>query len=680
MLLYRSILFSLFVLFVIGILAPLGFAENTALPPPALPHMQLAPAPEFPADAEWVNTNRPLRLRQLRGKVVLLDFWTYGCINCLHILPDLKRLEATYTRELVVIGVHTAKYDHESVRAHIQQAIERYGITHPVMNDHDGRMWDAYRVPGWPTQILIDPEGHVIQGFIGEHHRERMAHLISATIARHRQRGTLREDAALPALTAPEPRETPLRYPGKIVVDTESSRLVVADTNHHRLVLASLAGDLMATIGRGRAGAADGPFDTAMFRQPQGMVLQGDVLYVADTGNHVVRRVDLSRQTVETVLGSGKQARVLNVPGYGRSVPLNSPWALYRQEQNLYIAMAGSHQIWHADLLTGYVEPFAGSGREAWVDDIHVDAAFGQPSGLTGDGQWLYVADTEVNALRRLSLDPDGATTTVAGGGLFNFGDGDGHGPAVKFQHPLGVVATRDHVFIADTYNHKIKQFDPASGHVQSLAGTGVVGYRDGAFDQALFNEPGGLSGGGGKLYVADTNNHCVRVLDLSARTVLTLQLKGLEAPSESGAWAADAEDDSVETMKLERHVLPALSQTAARIRLHPPAGWKVNARAPGRLAVTIDGDAVEVTVAYTGRTIRPMAAEVTIPFNVAKAGTSALLRVDLDFVLCRLGDEGGGVPRQVAWEVPVQSTSRAARAELALHDRMASILKDFNE
>ncbi len=367
--------------------------------------MNLVPAPEFPRDAEWVNTDQPLSLRQLRGKIVLLDFWTYGCINCLHILPDLKRLEATFARELVVIGIHTAKYDHESARAHIQQAIHRHGIMHPVMNDRDHRMWDAYRVSGWPTQILIDPTGRVIQGFIGEHHRERIAHLIGETIRYHRQQGTL-DDGPLPVLAMPQLRDTPLRYPSKVAVDTSSSRLVVADTNHHRLVLANLEGDVIALIGSGRAGMVDGAFATTTFRQPQGMALRGDELYVADTGNHVVRRVDLAQGRVETVLGSGQQARTLNVRGYGRAVALNSPWALYRHGLALYIAMAGSHQIWHANLTTGYAEPFAGTGREAWVDDIHIDAAFGQPSGLAGDGQRLYVADTEVNALRVLSLDP----------------------------------------------------------------------------------------------------------------------------------------------------------------------------------------------------------------------------------------------------------------------------------
>ncbi len=244
----------------------------------------------------------------------------------------------------------------------------------------------------------------------------------------------------------------PLSYPSKVAVDTVTSRLIVADTNHHRLILASLEGDVIAIIGSGRAGMVDGAFATAAFRQPRGMVLEGDELYVADTGNHVVRRVDLTQRRVETVLGSGQQARTLNVPGYGRAVSLNSPWALYRDGASLYISMAGSHQIWHADLKTRYAEPFAGSGSEAWVDDVHIDAAFGQPSGLAGDGQQLYVADTEVNAVRVLNLVPDGITTTAAGGGLFTFGDRDGIGREVKLQHPQGIAVSQEGIFIADTY------------------------------------------------------------------------------------------------------------------------------------------------------------------------------------------------------------------------------------
>ena len=244
------------------------------------------------------------------------------------------------------------------------------------------------------------------------------------------------------------------------------------------------------------------------------------------------------------------------------------------------------------------------------------------------------MADTEVNALRELSLDPDGLTTTVAGGGLFTFGDRDGTGQIVKLQHPQGVAVSRGRVFIADTYNHKIKQFDPASGQVHTLAGTGTSGYQDGPLDRALFDEPGGLSADRDHLYVADTNNHRVRIIDLFAGLVSTFELKGLTSLSESEARSSPVENDLVQTMKLDRHVWPALSNTTARLHLHPPKGWKVNARAPGRLTVAIDGDAVGVAVAHTGRTIRPMPAQVTVSFHVARAGTSALVRVDLAFGL----------------------------------------------
>ena len=449
------------------------FADTTPVGSPSLPHLSLALAPEFPEGLQWLNTDRPLRLHELRGKVVLLDFWTYGCINCLHILPDLRRLEATYARELVVIGVHAAKYDNEAVLAHLRQAVHRYGITHPVVNDRDFVLWKAYRVTGWPTQILIDPTGHLLQGFVGENHRQRLSRLIAETVAVHRQRGTLREDARWPQEVTTEAPPTPLRYPGNVLADAAASRLFIADTQYHRLLMTDLHGNVLAVIGHGGAGAADGSFAQATFRQPQGMAVQGSVLYVADAGNHLLRRVDLIRHEVTTLAGTGEKAQEFNVPGYGREVPLNSPWDLYGQGTMLYIAMAGMHQIWRLNLLTTYVEPFAGSDREDLIDAPHLEAAFGQPSGLSGDGQRLYVADSEVNAVRAVDGNPDGVTTTLAGGGLFTFGDRDGVGAAGRLQHPLGVAYADGVVYVADTYNHKIKQLDLQSGELQTFAGTG---------------------------------------------------------------------------------------------------------------------------------------------------------------------------------------------------------------
>ncbi len=646
--------------------APVARAETAV---PSLPHMSLTPAPEFPSDLEWVNTSRPLSLRALRGKVVLLDFWTYGCINCLHILPDLHRLEAAYPRELVVIGVHSAKYDNEGTLANIRQAVQRYGITHPVVNDRAFRMWKSYRVPGWPTVMVLDPEGNILQGFVGENHYERLDRLIASTVALHRHKGTLRDKQPFVAAIYPTPQTTPLRYPGKILADAVSSRLFIADTNHHRLVMADLHGTVQAVIGTGRAGANDGSFATASFRQPQGMALLGSMLYVADTGNHLLRRVDLQRRVVETVLGSGEKARTFNVPGTGRRVALNSPWALYGQGAYVYIAMAGMHQLWSLELATGYAEPFAGSSREDVVDELHLDAAFGQPSGLTGDGRVLYVADSEVNAIRRVEIDPDGKTSTLAGGGLFTFGDRDAVGAEARLQHPLGVTYADGVVYMTDTYNHKIKRLDAQSGQVRTLAGTGKPGLKDGAAEQAQFYEPGGLSSAHGHLYVADTNNHRVRVVDVEARTVSTLPLRGLTPPTPRTTVTHETTEDA--PVRLADHTLAAASQVPLHIMLQATDEWKVNEQAPATLTITTEGDAVQVPLEYAQRTLQPMTPQVSIPLTVAQAGTRAVLRVDLAFVMCQVGQQTICLPRQLAWEIPVQSRVEAAQSELVLAYRL---------
>ena len=646
--------------------APAAQAETAV---PSLPHMSLTPAPEFPADLEWVNTARPLSLRALRGKVVLLDFWTYGCINCLHILPDLHRLEAAYPRELVIIGVHSAKYDNEGALANIRQAVQRYGITHPVVNDREFRIWKAYRVPGWPTVMVLDPEGNILQGFVGENHYERLDRLIASTVALHRQKGSLRDEQPFVVTTHPTPQLTPLRYPGKILADVASARLFIADTNHHRLVMTDLRGTVQAVIGSGRAGAADGPFASASFRQPQGMTLHGSMLYVADTGNHLLRRVDLRRRVVDTVLGSGDKARTFNVPGTGRGVALNSPWALYEQGAYVYIAMAGMHQLWRLELATGYAEPFAGSSREDLVDELHLDAAFGQPSGLTGDRRALYVADSEVNAIRHVEIDPDGKTSTLAGGGLFTFGDRDAVGSEARLQHPLGVTYVNGAVYIADTYNHKIKRLDVQSRQVRTLAGTGKPGWQDGAADQAQFYEPGGLSSAHGRLYVADTNNHRVRVVDIATRTVSTLPLRGLTPPSSQTAVTPETAEDA--PVRLADHTLAAASQVPLHIVLQATDEWKVNEQAPATLTITAEGDAVQIPLEYAQRTLRPMTPQLSIPLTVAQAGTRAVLRVDLAFVMCQVGQQTVCLPRQLAWEIPVQSRVEAAQSELVLAYRL---------
>lgn len=517
-------------------------AANTVTPPAAAPAepRPKVPAPELEGGVAWLNTAGPLSLKKdLRGKVVLLDFWTLCCINCIHVIPDLARLERKYANELVVIGVHSPKFDSEKDTASIRKAILRYQIEHPVVNDADHKIWNSYGVEAWPTLVLIDPEGNLLGEVSGEGNFELLDKVIAKVIEEHRQKKTLNEQPIRFDLARfRESGDTPLFFPGKVVADGAGNRLFIADSTHHRIVITDLEGKLLAVAGTGVPGLADGPFDQARFSDPQGLAFRGDTLYVADRKNHCLRELNLRDKTVRTIAGTGEQEfdatnRRLDRPVPGRSIGLNSPWDLYLHGDQLFIAMAGHHQIWVYDLKRRDIGPYAGTGQENIGDGPLAFARFAQPSGLTGDGKYLYVADSETSSIRRVPLEPTGRVKTLVGRGLFVFGDQDGPGraedetaPEARLQHALGVVHHDGKLYIADTYNNKIKVLDLATNRVQTLAG-GDWGWPV----PRPFHEPGGISYANGKLYVADTNAHRIRVIDLATRAVSTLRLTGLEPP-----------------------------------------------------------------------------------------------------------------------------------------------------
>jgi thiol-disulfide isomerase/thioredoxin len=484
-------------------------------------------APELEGGVGYLNSAGPIRLRDLRGKVVVLDFWTLCCINCIHTLPDLARLEKKYANELVVIGIHTAKFENEKDSESIRKAILRYEIKHPVLNDANMRIWRSYHVRSWPTLYLIDPEGYLVGQGSGEGLHDALDEAIGKLVKLHRDKKTLDEKPRRFEL-AREDGTSPLFFPGKVLADAASDRLFIADSTHHRIVLTDLAGKKIAVAGTGEPGKADGPFAEARFDDPQGMALAGDTLYVADRKNHLIRALDLKAQTVRTVAGTGQQGESRRYGGPALKTGLNSPWDLYFQGDTLYIALAGHHQIWTLDLAKAVLAPYAGAGPEN-IRDGPLDAAlFAQPSGLASDGTTLYVADSEVSAIRAVPLGGKGEVKTLVGEGLFEFGDVDGVGPKVRLQHALGVAYADGRLYVADTYNSKIKVLDPVRRSCTTL-----LGERAGWLAGALFNEPGGLSYADGKLYVADTNAHRIRVVDLKALTVSTLALQGVEAPKQ---------------------------------------------------------------------------------------------------------------------------------------------------
>ncbi|RMF95294.1 MAG: hypothetical protein D6741_11860, partial [Planctomycetota bacterium] len=517
------------------------------------------PAPDLPNDLEWLNTSSPLGWRDLRGKFVLLDFWTYCCINCMHILPELAKLEEAYPNELVVIGVHSAKFTGEQETANIREAIQRYGIRHPVINDRDMRVWRQFHVSAWPTLILVDPAGRVVWARSGEQTFETLDALLRKAIPYYRRQGLLDERPVYFSHELERREETPLYFPGKVLYDAATDRLFIADSNHHRIVIARSDGKLLDIVGCGRKGRRDGTFDAAEFSHPQGMTLLDGALYVADTENHLIRKVDWQKRQVSTVAGTGTQARgrSLTAPGKATAVDLSSPWDLYAVDGRIFVAMAGSHQIWLFDPVKERIGPFAGNGREDIVDGPLLPprpyapgyASFAQPSGLSADDRYLYVADSEGSSVRMVPWNGRGDVRTLIGTShlpsarLFTFGDRDGPFELARLQHPLAVVYREGKVYVADTYNDKIKVVDPASRTVLTIAGNDPSQFRD---SPARFNEPAGLTCGPDCLFVADTNNHVIRKVSLRPpHEITTFRVEGLTPPKpphqDVPTWAESA-------------------------------------------------------------------------------------------------------------------------------------------
>jgi DNA-binding beta-propeller fold protein YncE len=609
------------------------------------------PAPEFPPGLDWLNTRRPLTMAELRGKIVLLDFWTYGCINCFHIIPDLKKLEKEYPKELEIIGVHSAKYANEGVTENIRQVILRYGLAHPVVNDRDYAVWDAYGAEGWPTIVLVDPAGKVALKRAGEGVYEAFKPAIQSLVEEFDRKKLLDRS---PLDTRPEREKAPdtvLSFPGKVIFDSGSGRAFIADSSHDRIVIADAAsGGVQDIAGGGGSGLKDGPFAEARFSYPQGMALtpDGATLYVADTGNHAIRALDLRGRTVSTFAGTGEQAtRYPPQPGPAASTPLSSPWDLALVGNRLFIAMAGSHQIWVADLASRYVKSFAGSGAEGTEDGPREEASLAQPSGLAFDGKdRLYFANSEGNSVRWVDTDPRaGEVHTLAGStdNLFDFGSKDGTGTQARMQHPLGVAVSGGFLYVADTYNSRIRRVQIASGKTLTVAGKDR-GWKDGA--DPLFAEPGGIANGpGGTLIVADTNNQSIRLLDPLRATARTLVLKGIEKFAFSGGESSGG----VKTVSLSP-VRLSPGKAVVRLNIRLPDGYQINPDAPFSMQWAADGTGLRLP-ADASRSITNPKLPLDIPVSTDQGGGT--LSGTLSIVWCRTDEQGVCLLDRVRLDLP---------------------------
>jgi len=471
---------------------------------------------------QWFNVAAPLPIASLRGRVVILDFWTEGCINCIHIIPILRGIEQKFPEQVVVIGVHSPKFAEEKRATSVEDAIQRYELRHPIIHDPEMKLWDAYHVEAWPTLVIVGPDGNVLGKLAGEPDPEKFPAAIGALVAHAGDAGELKP--ARLALTPPQAPQGRFSFPGKLKsVPGETKQWVLADAGHNQIVLLDDSGNDVRRFGSGERGFADGDATHATFDHPQGLIASADAIFVADTGNHAIRRIDRASGAVTTLAGDGKRGTTLDdIPRPARATALASPWDLEQRDGNVYFANAGTHQLGVLDVANNTVARLAGSGAEDLVAGDAAHAAFAQPSGLalSVDGKTLYVADAESSAVRAVTLGGRARVSTLVGAGLFDFGKTDGAFDVARLQHPLGVAVAGDGVLVADTYNSRIRMLDLKQHSVSEFDGgkftcTDPVCYP--------LREPAGIvAAAADRVLLVDTGNQRIEEYTPSTKTSRT--------------------------------------------------------------------------------------------------------------------------------------------------------------
>jgi len=432
-------------------------------------------APALVGDT-WIGTGgRRLSLGDFTGRFLLLDFWTLCCVNCHHVLAELRPIEAEFADVLTVVGVHSPKFEFEKDSEAVRSAVHRHGIEHPVLNDPEMSTWRAYGVRGWPTLVLVDPIGEIVGTWSGEGHRHAIAATIENLLPIYESEGQLvRGEGYFQPEAA---RASIYLQPGKIeALDRE--RILISDSGNHSLAIATFAEPNSPTqrIGSGQRGFTDGSFTEAQFNEPYGtVVLPRDVakkighhVLIADTANHAIRGINFDTEQVTTLAGTGEQWRP-GVSDYGSALDtqLSTPWDLEYHDGLIYIAMSGDHRIWFFDPLLGTVGITAGTTHEGLVDGPADLAWFAQPSALVNSPNGLWILDAETSSLRKMQAN---TISTAIGTGLFDFGHIDGPAQRARLQHPLGLASDGKVVYIADTYNGALRMFDPSTEKVSTVA------------------------------------------------------------------------------------------------------------------------------------------------------------------------------------------------------------------
>lgn len=640
-----------------------GTAPVTSAPSgPAIDRVELPPlekridVPGFAGAAAWLNVDHPITMSELKGRVVIVDFWTSCCINCLHTIPTLQAIEARFAGQPVtVIGVHSPKFDEERGVARLVDFVNDNRIRHPIAVDSEMKVWHAWGVDGWPTVAVLDVEGRAVWIGSGEPERAELEGVIASALDEGKKSGRLAR-GELSGVRRERDPSGPLKYPGKVLPLADGG-LAIADTGHDRIAIVDKNGKLVDAVGSGLEGKLDGSFDQASFKRPEGMTEYDGSIYVADTGNHLLRRIDRRARNVTTVAGTGEigERRLESEEKKATDVGLRSPWDVLAIGDTIYVALAGSHQIGAFDPRRGTVRMFAGNGVEQIHDGSWENAMFAQPSALATNGKTLFVLDSETSSVRAIDLAKRDVTTIV-GEGLFVFGDVDGDRHVARLQHPIGLAYDGGFLWVADTYNSKVKKIDPKTGDVKTFAGNGD-----------LLREPAGIAAKDGVLFVADTDHHRILRFGFPLPVPQPLAIEGLSAPAEGVAVAAASKVPTIDPRDpIARIGAFAIGggKTTIAVSFRVPSGTGINERAGVRLAwVEARG------LARTPATLRATGADVKDGFAIevepAENARAATLEGVLDMVICDVATHAVCVPVRrtvtATFAIDAQNPSRGA-------------------
>ena len=528
--------------------------------------------------AEWLNVERPLEASDIKNRVILLDFWTYACVNCLHVMPEIKKLEQEFGNKLTVVGVHSGKFNNEKKIDGIRKAVLKHDISHPVVNDADFKIWKSFGVKSWPTMILLDPNGRITKTYEGE---------VSGSIIREDVKKLVKKykynlsHSALPiVLEKNKMVNYVLKFPAKIKFArdfsykniSKTNALIISNTGKNNIMITSLNGKSLLEIGSGSVGFEDGDFNTASFNSPRGLLFKNNILYVADTGNQALRKIDFTTGKVQTIAGNGSRGDVVKGNKSAKNTSLASPWDLefFPDNNNIIIANAGTHQLLRYNLSAQTISPFAGNGEEGLTDGKYPHNALAQPSGLSAANGKLYFVDSESSSLR--VAQKDGEVDTLIGKGLFDFGHQNGGRKSALLQHPVGLTADDIGVYIADTHNHIIRKYNFNSKELTDYSGS-VRGDGVGSKNNTSYNEPEAIISILDKFYIADTNNNRIVELSNNGSSKFLDVIPKLKMPKDGLLeYLPNLEKIAAQTVK---------SNSEITLLFNMKKGWKINESAP---------------------------------------------------------------------------------------------------